>query len=132
MNAAENKQHMRQIFDELAKGNTAPFVASLADDIRWTITGSSRVSRTFDGKPALVAGLLAPIQQLFGDGLAIAAHRLIAEDDVVVAECRGRGTTKDGREYNNTYCWVMRLVDGKVIELNEYLDTALVDKVFGK
>lgn len=130
MNAAENKRRMREIFDELAKGNTGPFVENLSDDIRWTITGSSRLSQTFDGKQALFAGLLAPIQELFGDGLAIAAHRLIAEDDVVVAECRGRGTTKDGREYNNTYCWVMRLADGKVVELDEYLDTALVDRVF--
>jgi ketosteroid isomerase-like protein len=43
-----------------------------------------------------------------------------------VVECRGKVTTKTGKPYNNTYCWVCRLVDGKLTELTEYLDTELV------
>lgn len=54
------------------------------------------------------------------------AHRFIAEDDCVVVECRGRVMTTAGKPYNNTYCYVIRLEGGKLRELTEYLDTALV------
>jgi ketosteroid isomerase-like protein len=43
-----------------------------------------------------------------------------------VIECRGRVTTKAGKPYNQTYCYVCRLADGKVRELTEYLDTEMV------
>jgi ketosteroid isomerase-like protein len=43
-----------------------------------------------------------------------------------VVQCHGRVTTKAGRPYHNTYCHVCRLADGKLIELTEYCDTALV------
>jgi hypothetical protein len=36
MSAAENAQLMQHIFAVLAKGNAKPFVANLAEDVRWT------------------------------------------------------------------------------------------------
>jgi hypothetical protein len=53
---------------------------------------------------------------------------MVAEEDIVVVECRGRVTTKSGRPYNNSYCWVCRLADGEIRELTEYMDTELVAK----
>jgi hypothetical protein len=44
----------------------------------------------------------------------------------VVVECRGKVTTKTGRRYDNTYCWVCRLAGGKIVSLTEYMDTQLV------
>ena len=37
-------------------------------------------------------------------------------------------TTKTGKLYDNDYCFVIEMKGGKMIELTEYLDTALVDK----
>jgi uncharacterized protein len=39
--------------------------------------------------------------------------------------------TKKGQPYNNVYCFVIRIADGKMRELEEYVDTALVDAVLG-
>jgi len=36
-----------------------------------------------------------------------------------------------GRPYNNTYCQVFSVRDGKIRTVTEYMDTALVDEVFG-
>ena len=36
MSAAENKQIVQNIFDELAQGNSRPLVESMADDFCWT------------------------------------------------------------------------------------------------
>jgi uncharacterized protein len=131
MGAAENKQLLQNIFSELSKGNGNPFVESLADDICWTIIGSTKFSRTYSGKQAVLNELLRPLFAQFADQYTNTAHRFIAEDDYVVVECRGRVTTKSGAPYNNTYCWICRVAEGKLQELTEYLDTELVTAALG-
>jgi ketosteroid isomerase-like protein len=126
VSAAENKQLIQNIFSELSKGNGKSFVESLADDICWTIIGSTKWSGTYRGKQAVLNELLKPLFAQFADQYTNTAHRFIAEDDYVVVECRGRVTTKSGAPYNNTYCWICRVADGKLQELTEYLDTELV------
>jgi uncharacterized protein len=125
MSAAENKQLIQNIFSELAKGNGKPFVEAMADDFCWTVTGSTRWSRTYRGKQAVLTELLSPLLSLFADQYTNTAHRIIAEDDYVVIECRGSVTTKSGIPYNNKYCWVCRIAGGKLRELTEYMDTEL-------
>jgi ketosteroid isomerase-like protein len=129
MSASENKQLLQHIFAELSQGNSKPFVESLADDVRWTIIGTTKWSRTFDGKQAVLTELIGPLRAQFTDPIRVTAHRFIAEGDNVVVEARGQATTKAGKAYNNTYCWVFRLADSKVQELTEYMDTALVTVV---
>ncbi|PTL75064.1 nuclear transport factor 2 family protein [Vitiosangium sp. GDMCC 1.1324] len=131
MGAMENKQMLQRVFAELAKGNGAPFVESLADDARWTIIGTTSWSRTYQGMKAIRTELLDPLFSRFADRYTATAHRFIAEDDHVAVEVRGRVTTKEGRPYNNTYCYVFRLADGKVRELTEYCDTELVAMALG-
>jgi len=131
MGAAENKQLLQNIFSELSKGDGKPFVESLADDISWTIIGSTKWSGTYRGRQAVLNELLRPLFAKFTDQYTNTALRFIAEDDYVVVECRGRVTTKSGAPYNNTYCWVCRVADGKLQELTEYLDTELVTAALG-
>jgi ketosteroid isomerase-like protein len=126
MAAAENKRLMEAIFSELARGNGRPFVEAMADDFSWTIIGTTDWSRTYRGKQAVLDELLGPLFAQFADRYTNTAQRMIAEDDHVVVECRGRVTTKSGAPYNNTYCWVCRIADGRLRELTEYLDTELV------
>lgn len=131
MVAGENKQLMQDIFSELAKGNSQPLVESLADDFCWTVTGTTKWSRTYKGKHAVLTELLRPLVSQFADQYTNTAHRFIAEGDHVVVEFRGRVTTKAGKPYNNTYCWVCRIAEGKLQELTEYMDTELVTTTLG-
>ncbi len=126
MSTTENKQLMQHIFSELSKGNGQPFVESLADDFCWTVTGTTEWSKTYQGKQAVLTELLQPLFSQFENQYTNTAQRFIAEDDYVVVECHGNVTTKAGLPYNNTYCWVCRIAEGKLQELTEYMDTALV------
>ena len=126
MSAAENKQLMQHIFDELGQGNSRPLVESMADDFCWTVTGSTKWSRTYKGKEAVLGELFATLRSRMADRIRTIAERFIAEDDVVVVEARGNNTTKSGKPYNNTYCFVFRLANGKLQDVTEYMDTLLV------
>ncbi len=129
MGSSENKQLVQGVFDELARGNGQPFMDLLADDARWRAIGTSPWARTYEGKRAIVDELMRPLFRQFADQYTAHATRIIAEDEFVVVEARGQVTTKAGRPYDQTYCYVLRMDDGKVRELTEYLDTDLVNRV---
>ena len=131
MGTSENKQLMQHIFAELSKGNSKPFVDSMADDFRWTITGTTKWSKTYDGKQAVLTELFGTLRSKIGDKIRTTARRFIAEGDHVVVEACGNNTTKSGIPYNNTYCFVFRIAGGKVKEVTEYLDTELVTAALG-
>jgi uncharacterized protein len=126
MDAAGNKELLRHAFTEAARGDGRPFVDLLADDVRWTIIGTTAWSRTYEGKQSVLDDLLRPLSRQLRGRNIIAAERFIAEGDLVVVEGRGRNSTVDGVRYHNQYCWVFRLVDGRVLELTEYTDTQLI------
>lgn len=129
MGTTENKEIMREIFAELAKGNSQPLLQCLADDFRWIIKGTTKWSRIYDGKQSVLTELLQPLREHFGSQYTNKAHNFIAENDFVVVECQGNVVTKNGDDYNNSYCFICRLADGKLKEITEYCDTELVGKV---
>jgi len=57
--------------------------------------------------------------------------RFVADDDVVVIEARGEMTSRTGVPYNNEYCLIYRLRDGKIVEITEYNDSVLCERVLG-
>jgi hypothetical protein len=132
MGAVENKQLIQTMFAELSKGNAEAFLGNMADNIRFTIIGTTKYSGTFNGKQELISKLLAPLTAQLEGGLTITPDNFIADGDYVAMQARGKSTTKTGKSYNNTYCQVFRLANGKVQEVTEYLDTELVTSAFGK
>ena len=132
MGAAENKKHVESIFAALSRGDGEAYLAGLADDVEFTIEGTTKFSGTFRGKQRVVDGLLMPLMAELEGGLAITVDRIYADGDTVVVEAHGKSTTKRGKAYDNRYCQVFRVEGGKVKSMIEYLDTALVDQAFGK
>jgi len=132
MGATENKELIRNMFAELAKGNGEAFLGTMADDVRYTIIGSSKYSSTFNGKQDLVNRLLGPLTAQLEGGIALTPDNLIAEGEFVAMQAHGKAKSKNGVAYDNTYCHVFRIAGGKVKEVTEYLDTELVTRAFGK
>ena len=42
-----------------------------------------------------------------------------------------RVMTKSGRRYDNQYCWIIRLAEGKLVQITEYMDTELAAYALG-
>jgi hypothetical protein len=126
-----NKALLRQVYEEISKGNPALLMESLADDIRWTIIGTTALSGTFNGKQDVAEKLAIPLRARLDGPVVFTLDDFIAEGDQVVMRARGRATAKSGQPYNNSYCIVARIVDGKIREMTDYVDTALIDSALG-
>jgi uncharacterized protein len=132
MSAAENKKLMEGIFAKVAAGDRELFVDSLADDVTMTVTGQYSWSQTFRGKPALLGGLYGHLRTLLVEPRRTIPLRFIADGDFVVVEAKGDMVTKAGVRYDNDYCLIYRLADGKIVEIREYQDSTLCERVLGK
>jgi uncharacterized protein len=128
---AANKALLRHAYEEISKGNPAVLMGSLADDIRWTIIGTTALSGTFNGKQEVADKLAIPLRARLDGPIVFTLDDFIAEGDQVVMRARGRATAKSGKPYNNSYCIVARIVGGKIQEMTDYVDTALIDRALG-
>lgn len=131
MGIAENKQVVLDFYEAGARGDMEACFALLADDITWTNIGSTRFSGTYTGKDAIAEDLLGPLFGRLKAGISSQVERLTAEGDTVVAQTLGTAETVDGVPYNNSYCQVIQVRNGQIANVKEYMDTALIDSVFG-
>ena len=131
MGIAENKQVVLDFYDAAARGDMDACFELLADDVTWTNIGSTKFSGTYSGKETIAENLIGPLFSQLKAGISTQIERLTAESNIVVAQTSGAAETLDGTPYNNTYCQVIEICDGKIADVKEYMDTALIDSVFG-
>jgi ketosteroid isomerase-like protein len=136
MSTEANRKLIEEIFAAAANPDPAVrdrslFVASLADDVKWVVTGQYSWSRTFTGKEEILNDLHGYVRSRLVDRARTIAHRFIADGDHVVVEARGNNLTTSGARYDNDYCLVFRLADGKIREIREYCDSVLTEKALG-
>lgn len=129
MTAEQNKKIVEDAITLWKAGDGAAIFRLLADDVHWTVIGTTSISGLYKGRQDFIDRALKPLGARI-DGLIVPEIvDIIAEGDRVVLQWNGTGRTKDGNPYHNRYSWIMRIKDGVVIEGTAYLDTALVDRV---
>jgi ketosteroid isomerase-like protein len=132
VSAADNKKLMESLFARVAAGDRKPLLDHIADDVVMRVTGHYSWSQTIRGKEALFRDFYGHLASLLADGnRRTVGHRFFADGDHVVVESVGEMQTKAGAPYNNEYCLIYRLRDGKIVEIREYCDSALCERVLG-
>jgi ketosteroid isomerase-like protein len=61
MGTVENKKLIQDAFTAWARGDGMAFFNLLAEDVHWTVIGSTPVSRTYAGREAFVEGAVKPL-----------------------------------------------------------------------
>jgi ketosteroid isomerase-like protein len=121
------KDVVREWFDKLAVGDAEAAFALFAPDCVYILQGTTPVSGTYKGLPAILNDFFAPWRTRIDGPLTLALSELIGEGERVVALARGSAKTVTGARYDNDYAFVFRVRGGKIVEVNEFLDTALVE-----
>lgn len=126
-----NKEIVTAIFAETAKGNGRPFGEAMADDMVYRTIGTGAWSGTFTGKETIVREIFAKLRERLEGPNTCVPSRILADGDYVVVQANGHNQTKDGKPYRNDYCFVIRMENGKMAEMEEYCDTELVTSAIG-
>ena len=131
MSAADNKKLVQQIYADSANRSGTTFADNIAEDVTWIVTGQYSWSHEFRGREAILDGLMGHFRSLFTVRPRTVAFNFIADGDFVAVEARGDNVTRDGLRYDNQYCMVFRIENGKIKQIKEYCDSALVERVLG-
>lgn len=76
-----------------------------------------------------MVGTISAFNQLLPTGLNIEVLSVTSQDNRVVVEFEGNATTCDNKAYQNQYCMVFIMEEGKIKQVNEYFCNIHADEV---
>jgi len=123
-----SREVVQQCIDALNRGDAAAFIGAFSDDLSFRMPGSTPVS----GETKTLQEFITLVEKVAGylDVLiTIKVTNFIACGEWVVTESKGHGVTKKGQDYNNNYCHLWQVRNGKIVKFVEYNDTDLIMKV---
>ena len=123
---------MTRIFDALADGNGLPMFDAMHPDANYTIYGSTKWSRTYEGRKDILDNIFTPFGGELDGPIKLVAKRIMVDGETVVVEAVSDNKTRDGQDYDNRHCIIYRFEDGQIVDIVNYLDTELVTRVFGE
>ncbi|MEU8899168.1 nuclear transport factor 2 family protein [Nocardia sp. NPDC048505] len=129
MSTETNRALIRDVFEQLSRGATRALGDALAEECRWVFPGGWSWAGTWEPRTEVVGGLLRPLMAQLGGAYRMEAELILADGDRVAVQARGYGVTVRGDRYHQTYCFLFRLARGRVVEVVEHCDTALVERV---
>lgn len=122
-----NKAVVLKFIEAMGASDGATAATCLASDAFTLAKGFGKFAgvRRYD----TIIGTIEAFKTLLPTGLTPEVSSVIAEGNKVVVEFVGHATTCDGQPYNNEYCMVFTLADGKIKQVNEYFCTLLAEEV---
>lgn len=120
---ARNKQIVQAAFDRWAAG-TGNLFEDLAPDAKWTIVGKTPASRTYNSRQEFTDLVIKPFNARLVKPLVPKVRGLYADGDMVVAFFDAAGMAFDGKPYEQTYTWYLRMKDGKIVDAVAFFCTA--------
>jgi len=126
---AANKAVVQKAFEAWAEGTGSPYDL-LADNVTWTITGSSAASKSYGSRDAFINEVIKPFNARMSVGLKPTIRKMYADGDTVIVFFDAAGTAKDGQPYKNTYAWFLDLDGGKITKASAFFDSIAFNKLW--
>mgnify|MGYP000616024969 FL=1 len=124
--ADQNKKITKEFFEALSNGSDEYLDFYTDESIIWT-AGNNAIGGTRTKKE--VVSFAQNILSSFPSGIKFNITGITAEDERVAVEISGEAIHASGETYNNQYHFLLRIKDGKILELKEYMDTQLAAKI---
>ena len=99
------------------------FLALMDDDVKYTLDGRTRFSGIYNGKRATREHLFEPLLSELDGPYREIADNIFVDGEHVCVQAHGLGRAKNGRRYDNDYCYVLSFADGRIQEVHQYSDT---------
>ena len=122
----QNKKITKEFFRALSTGSDQYLDFYTNESIIWT-AGGNAIGGTRTKKE--VVSFAQNILSAFPTGITFNITGITAENERVAVEISGKAIHASGETYNNQYHFLLRIKDGKILELKEYMDTQLAAKI---
>ncbi|WP_324132383.1 nuclear transport factor 2 family protein [Bosea sp. (in: a-proteobacteria)] len=123
-----NKEVVRQAFETWRAGGNV-FETLLVPDVVWTIHGSGPVAGTYRGLQNFIQNASVPLVSRLTTPILPDVRSIMADGDIVSIRFDGSATTTSGAPYRNQFVWIFRMVDGRVVEAEAFLDLVAYQQV---
>ena len=122
--------YVREIFKNLESGDGQGFFDHVADDVDWIVEGTHPLAGHYHSKAEFVAHTFEKLAKVLPKGTELHVEHALVSGDWAVVELHSEAIAKNGLRFDNRYCWLCRFVDGTIVEVRAYLDSALVARLF--
>lgn len=118
----------------MTTGKRGAMRSLVSDDCAWVPPATAPFD-SVNGGDAVVAALGGGVvKQMFDitKPFNLDVRRILADGEIAVVQQRLTATARaSGEPYDNQYCWVYTVRDGKIVHMEEYADTLLASRVMG-
>ena len=122
----KNRRTIQASFDNWRRGAGSIFDL-LASDAKWTMVGRSAVSGTYHSRRDLMDQVIIPFNARLSTPLVPTVRGIYADGDMVIVLWDGAAMARDGKSYENTYSWYLKMRDGKIINATALYDSIAFD-----
>lgn len=129
----ETRAFVTDLFDTIARnGNDyGPLLDALADDLEWTVTGTSPIAGVYRGKADYVERCFGRLDERLARWPDATVTEIVVDGDIAVVFFSGTGGLgHNGTDYAMRYCWRMRVTGGRIRQVTGYVDTVVVTRLF--
>jgi len=122
-------EYVNRLFENLSTGKTTAFFQNVADDVHWTVMGTHPLAGVYKSKEDFLKKTFERLDKVLKGGVILKVDHTLVSGDTAVVEMNQTSTALNGKSFPNTYCWVVRFVDGMITEVRAYVDSFLVKQV---
>jgi ketosteroid isomerase-like protein len=102
----------------------------LASDAKWTIVGRSVASGTYHSRRDFLDQVIVPFNARLSTPLVPTVRNIYADGDTVIVLWDGAAMARDGRSYENTYSFFLKMRDGKIVNATAMYDPIAFDDLW--
>ena len=125
----KNRRTIQVSFDNWRRGAGSVFDL-LASDAKWTIVGRSAASGTYHSRRDFMDQVIVPFNARLSTPLVPTVQGLYADGDMVIVLWDGAAMARDGKSYENTYSFYLKMRDGKIISATALYDPIAFDDLW--
>jgi ketosteroid isomerase-like protein len=129
MTSEHNKRTISDAWKAFASRDPKRIASWFTEDAEWLAPRGNATALALDapdhmiGPEAIVHFLAEKFPALFVSDVAVDFRSRYCEGDTVIVELRLQATLANGRRYDNDYCFIFELRDGRIARVREYMDT---------
>lgn len=131
MNVASVEAIIREFFElntRAFRGEPVDPLATLHEELVWTMTGSTPVARTYQGLKKFREAIGRALATQFRPHPTFGLYpcKIIVSGNRAAVIARAHGESAHGHPYTNHYFFFMEIKDGKIVRVLESCDGSLV------